>query len=83
MLAAFCDHFEALWEEAKAGSEEPFRAWKSRLITLGAEVTAHGREDVHGRAIDVRDDGALVIETSDGRQVTVTAGDVSLNSTPA
>lgn len=84
VLAAFCDHFEALWEEAKAGSRAPFAAWKSRLITLGAEVTAHGaRDDLRGRAVDVRDDGALVIETPDGRHVTVEAGDVSLNGTIA
>src|SRR5690606_618045 len=56
VLAAFCNRFEALWEDAKAGSKAPFQAWKSRLITLGAEVTAHGfGEDVRGRAVDVRD----------------------------
>ena len=80
VLAAFCNHFEALWEDAKAGSEAPFQAWKSRLVTLGAEVTAHGAgQTVHGRAVDVRHDGALIIETADGRHVTVEAGDVSLN----
>jgi BirA family biotin operon repressor/biotin-[acetyl-CoA-carboxylase] ligase len=80
VLGAFCNHFEARWEEAKTGSRAPFQAWKSRLLTLGAEVTAHGlREDVHGRAIDVREDGGLIIETPDGQHVTVEAGDVSLN----
>jgi len=50
------------------------------LITLGAEVTAHGANgNIEGRAIDVRRDGALIIETADGRHVTVEAGDVSLN----
>jgi BirA family biotin operon repressor/biotin-[acetyl-CoA-carboxylase] ligase len=80
VMAAFCNHFESMWEEAKTGSDAPFLAWKSRLITLGAEVTAHGaREDLRGRAIDVRNDGALVIETADGQKVAVEAGDVSLN----
>lgn len=80
VLSTFCNRFEALWEDAKAGSDTPFRAWKSRLITLGADVTAHGTaEDIRGRAIDVLNDGSLVIETSDGRHVTVEAGDVSLN----
>jgi BirA family biotin operon repressor/biotin-[acetyl-CoA-carboxylase] ligase len=84
VLASFCNHFEALWEEAKTGSRAPFQAWRSRLMTLGAEVTARGAgETVQGRAIDVRDDGALVIETPDGRHVTVEAGDVSLNGTLA
>jgi BirA family biotin operon repressor/biotin-[acetyl-CoA-carboxylase] ligase len=80
VLAAFCNHFEALWEAAKAGSDAPFLAWKARLITLGADVTAHGAgAKITGRAVDVRRDGALIIETVDGRRITVEAGDVSLN----
>lgn len=80
MLAAFCNRFEALWEDAKAGSTAAFDAWKSRLATLGAEVTASGNgAPVHGRAIDVRPDGVLVIETPGGRHVNVEAGDVTLS----
>jgi BirA family biotin operon repressor/biotin-[acetyl-CoA-carboxylase] ligase len=80
VLAAFCNHFELLWEAAKGGSDEPFQAWRSRLITLGADVTARGAQGtIEGRAIDVRRDGALIIETPDGRHVTVEAGDVTLN----
>src|SRR5690606_13781441 len=82
VMAAFCNHFEPLWEEARAGSDAPFLAWKARLVTLGADVTAHGPDGpVRGRATDVRRDGALVIETPDGRHVTVEAGDVTLSPT--
>ena len=79
VLAAFCNHFEALYEAASHGDRAPFESWRGRLINLGREVTAHGpREDVEGIAVDVSDDGALVIERTDGRRVTVEAGDVSL-----
>jgi len=64
-----------VWEDAQTGSHASIQDWKSRLITLGADVT--------GRAIDVRSDGALIIETADGRHVTVEAGDVSLNGSIA
>jgi BirA family biotin operon repressor/biotin-[acetyl-CoA-carboxylase] ligase len=81
VLAAFANRFEELWEEAKTGSRRPFEAWKARLVTLGAEVTATGAEGaIAGVAVDVRDDGTLVIETRDGQLVTVEAGDVTLNA---
>ena len=80
VLAAFANHFEALWEEAKTGSRNPFEHWKARLITLGARVTATGAEGViEGVAVDVNDDGTLVIQTRDRARVTVEAGDVTLS----
>jgi BirA family biotin operon repressor/biotin-[acetyl-CoA-carboxylase] ligase len=81
VLAAFANHFEVLWEDAKSGSTAPFEAWKSRLITLGADVTATGTDGaIEGRAVDVNGDGTLVIETADGRRLTVEAGDVTLSA---
>jgi BirA family biotin operon repressor/biotin-[acetyl-CoA-carboxylase] ligase len=81
VLAAFANHFEDLWEEAKGGSRRPFEAWKARLITLGAEVTATGTDGaIAGTAVDVNDDGTLIIETRDGTRVTVEAGDVTLSA---
>jgi BirA family transcriptional regulator, biotin operon repressor / biotin---[acetyl-CoA-carboxylase] ligase len=81
VLAAFANHFEELWEETKTGSRRPFEAWKARLVTLGAEVTATGAEGaIEGTAVDVNADGTLVIETRDGTRVTVEAGDVTLSA---
>ena len=80
VLAAFCDHVERLYEEAASGSRRPFEAWKQRLVTLGREVTASGAgQPLRGMAVDVTDDGALVIETPDGARQSVVAGDVTLN----
>ena len=39
LLAAFCNHFERLYEEATSGSRRPFDAWKQRLVTLGRKST--------------------------------------------
>jgi len=84
ILAAFCDHVERLFEEAASGSRRPFEAWKQRLITLGREVVASGSGPaLRGTAVDVRDDGALVIETPDGERREVVAGDVTLNGGPS
>ena len=80
LLARFCNHFEALYEQALAGSRAPLQAWRERLVTLGREVVATGaRETIRGVAVDVDEDGALVIAQADGRRVRVEAGDVTLS----
>lgn len=80
-LAAFCNHFEPAYGEALAGSRRPFQAWRERLVTLGREVVASGAgATVRGRAVDVDEEGGLVIETAEGRRLSVTAGDVTLRA---
>lgn len=80
LLAAICNHVEALHEEVLSGSRAPFEAWRTRLVTLGREVVASGDgADVRGTAVDVDNDGALIIETTTGR-IRVEAGDVTLSA---
>jgi BirA family biotin operon repressor/biotin-[acetyl-CoA-carboxylase] ligase len=79
VLAAVCNELEPLYEAALAGSREPFEAWKRRLITLGQQVTVSAPDRrFEGEAIDVEDDGALVVVTADGRRERVEAGDVTV-----
>ena len=81
ILAAFCNHFEALYEDAIAGDDVPFYSWKDRLVTLGRDVTATGGGAVvKGRAVDVAEDGALLIQQPNGKKVRVDAGDVTLST---
>jgi BirA family biotin operon repressor/biotin-[acetyl-CoA-carboxylase] ligase len=81
LLAAFCNQFEPLYEQLKAGSVAPFEEWRRRLVTLGHEVTASGAgETLRGTAVDVGADGALIIETAGGCRVRVEAGDVTLSA---
>jgi len=54
-------------------------AWRARAVGLGGEVavdTPGGR--VHGRALDVDEDGALLVETAGGAVRRLLAGDVHL-----
>jgi BirA family biotin operon repressor/biotin-[acetyl-CoA-carboxylase] ligase len=79
VLAAFCNEFEPLYEQAIAGSSEPFQTWKSRLVTLGQDVTVSAPDGAFsGRAVDVEEDGALIVLTGDSQRVRVEAGDVSV-----
>jgi len=80
LLAMFCDNFERLFEEASSGSRRPFEAWKQRLVTIGSEVVATGGgAELRGLAVDVNEDGTLVIQTPDGARHSVEAGDVTLS----
>ena len=63
------------FDEARRDLDAVVDRWRDRSLTLGRDVrveTASG--PVEGRAVDVTDLGALVVDTDDGR-VTVTAGD--------
>jgi len=52
-------------------------AWRARSATLGRAVRVDlGGEDVDGVAVDVTDEGHLVVETPDGRLRTLATGDV-------
>ncbi len=79
VLAVFCNEFEALYEQALSGSRAPFDTWKARLVTLGQSVTVTAPgETFEGKAVDVEEDGALVVVRADGRRSRVEAGDVTL-----
>ena len=83
LLATFCNQFEALYEESLSGSKRPFEMWRERLVTLGREVVAQGPGiRYEGRAVDVDEDGALIIAINDGERVRVEAGDVTLRPSP-
>ncbi len=50
--------------------------WKTKTITLGRQVKVQTlNEQFEGRAIDVQENGGLVLETVDGRHLTIVYGD--------
>lgn len=74
-LTAQLDRIAGATEERRAALEE----WRSRSSMLGLEVEVRspGGAPVRGLAAALADDGALVLETSSGRQ-RILAGEVSL-----
>jgi len=80
VLAALLNHLEALYTapDPRAVRE----AWKSRLETLGRDVTLTFRgESFPGHAEDVDDAGNLILRLPDGSHRTFEAGEVSLRAT--
>jgi BirA family transcriptional regulator, biotin operon repressor / biotin---[acetyl-CoA-carboxylase] ligase len=51
--------------------------WRARSATLGRRVRVDlGADDVEGTAVDVTDEGHLVVETTEGTRRTLAVGDV-------
>ena len=78
LLVALC---RALGRTLALPPDSLLAAWRARLWTLGQPVTVYlpGAEPLHGLAVDVAADGALVVEAG-GQRHAIYAGDVSLRS---
>lgn len=66
----------------REGFAEVFSEWRRYSITLGQMVRVidargGGQEAFVGKAVDIDDDGALLVDTAEGRR-RVLAGDVSI-----
>ena len=82
-LATLLEEFDKLYLEVCAeGFKKIFDLWRKFNITLDREVkiiSAESGESFFGRAIDIDEDGALIVET-EGKRQKVYAGDVSVRS---
>ncbi|MBD3878463.1 MAG: biotin--[acetyl-CoA-carboxylase] ligase [Quinella sp. 1Q5] len=79
---AVLEEFDKLYVEVNAlGFAEVLKRWKEYNITLGRNVrvisAGDGGEIFTGRAVDLNSEGALIVDTAEGRR-TVYAGDVSI-----
>lgn len=74
VLADFLDRFEA--RMATFSSHEVLQEWRERTVTLGRQVTiATVRDSCNGLAVDIDDEGGLIVEMADGSRRTVFYGD--------
>lgn len=78
ILAALLNAFETRYEAGLEG-DATFRAWRSRLDTLGRRVRATlGDSAENGTAEDVDAEGNLLLRRDDGSLAVIEAGDVTL-----
>jgi len=74
VLADFLDRFEA--RMAAFSRHEVLQEWRERTVTLGRQVTiATVRDSCDGLAVDIDDEGGLIVEMADGSRRTVFYGD--------
>ena len=79
---AVLEEFDKLYCEVReSGFNDVIERWKKYNVTLGRKIrvisTVDGIESFTGKAVDLNADGALIVETGNGRR-TVYAGDVSI-----
>jgi BirA family transcriptional regulator, biotin operon repressor / biotin---[acetyl-CoA-carboxylase] ligase len=78
ILAAFAGVFGNRYAEWRADPHTFLPAYWQRCVTLGRDVRVSrvGQDPLEGHALEVADDGALVVRTAGGRVERVSAGDV-------
>lgn len=84
LVQTLLTEFEILYDEFRKEGFEPIRKrWKAFSETLGTMVTVtFADQQVQGRAFDIDQDGALLIQKWNGNLERVVAGDVSLRKAP-
>lgn len=76
MLRHLDERYAALLDGA-AGTAALQDAWRERSATLGRRVRIDlGADDLEGTAVDITDEGHLVVETLEGDRRTIAVGDV-------
>lgn len=79
ILKAWLEEFEDLYERFLAREFTGIlEEWRSLTVTLGQRVTVRqGPLAIHGLALEVAPDGALLLETDSGEVVRVTSGEIA------
>ena len=82
LLKAWLEEFEALYHRfLNQGFPEILEEWKGATVTLGTAVTVRqGPRELSGLALDVAEDGALLLRTASGEMVRVTSGEIAPGS---
>ena len=80
VVASFLSHFETLYDQWRIGGINTILpAYREHSITLGSRVNVISLNgSFEALAVDVLEDGALMVQLDSGEQVPVRAGDVSV-----
>lgn len=79
VLIAVLNRLAALLDACERGVSVR-EAWRARLTTLGREIALRAGDRIErGRAVDVSEDGGLVLEGADGVRRVFAAGEVTLS----
>lgn len=79
LLQLFLQRLEVWYDSLLVGREQVLDRWRELSVTLGRQVTILSPNfTVQGQALDIDQEGALLLETADKEQVRILSGDVSL-----
>lgn len=55
--------------------------WRAKSVTMGARIrTEYGGATIEGKAVDIADTGALIVEKADGERILLHAGEISIRN---
>lgn len=84
MLAAWIlGEIESLYLDFvhEKNTEKFLNIWKNYSVTLGRNIVIYqGNETWQAKALDILDNGCLLVETSGGRQQLISSGEISIRS---
>lgn len=79
IAAAMVEDFYAMSQTLLTGKAEILREYREKCVTLGQEISLRQGDSLrYGRAVDVDDQGALVVEYPSGAVESVQSGEVSI-----
>lgn len=80
VLSDYLEELGRQIEKLEKGAEYVLADLRRNCVTLGKNVVVSGGTDARGKAIGIGNGGELILETEDGKTLSVTAGDVSVRS---
>lgn len=79
LAASLLRSFKDMSDSLLTGKTQMLQRYRSRCVTLGKEISlVRGEEARHGTALDIDEEGALVVRFSDGTTQAVQSGEVSV-----
>lgn len=75
-VACFCYYEQALYNETRL--EELLTAYREQSVTIGRQVRVIGKEERLGEALEINDQGALLVAFDTGEKEYVNYGEVSV-----
>lgn len=82
LVASLARHLEQTLDLLAAGRhKQVLDAWRQHSVTLGRAIKAiSGSSQLQGLAVDIDDNGGLVVETTDRGRITLHAGEITIRN---
>lgn len=82
LVATVANKLELVCADLEAGKTESIRKeWKEFSVTLGRSIqTTVSGQSVTGQAVDIAGDGALIVQTTDGKTIILSGGEITIRS---
>ncbi len=79
LVQRILENFESIYIHAQTGRESLLEQYRNYSLTIGHQVKVLWQNsETEGKAIEITEDGELLVETNDGKVIKVFSGEVSV-----